>query len=106
MAMPYNGSSWPRPPALCETRHAYGCQPNKGGSTVKQFHVVARTSDLSPGEIMLVEVEGQRILLSNLDGEFYAIGELCTHADGFLSDGEVEGEQVECPRHGSFFNLK
>jgi len=70
------------------------------------FVRVAKTSDLSAGEIMLVEVENERILLSNLDGEFYAIGEVCTHAEGFLSEGYVEDEEVECPLHGAMFNLK
>jgi len=55
---------------------------------------------------MLVTVGDERILLSNLDGDFYAISEVCTHASGPLSQGHVEGIEIECPWHGSHFNLK
>ena len=71
-----------------------------------QFVRVAATSDLSDGEIMLVEVDDERILLSNVEGGIYAIGEVCTHAEGLLSDGYVDGAEVECPLHGSRFNLR
>lgn len=70
------------------------------------FTRVARTSELPEGEITLVEVGDERILLSNVEGEFHAIGEVCTHAEGPLSEGYVAGEEVECPWHGSRFNLR
>ena len=70
------------------------------------FVSVAKTSDLSDGEIMLVEVGDERIALSRIDGSFYAIGEVCSHAEGPLSEGIVDDEEVECPWHGSRFNLK
>ena len=73
---------------------------------MEDFVKVAQTAALAEGEIMLVEVGGERILLSNVDGSFYAIGEVCSHAEGPLSEGSVEGEEVECPWHGSLFNLK
>ena len=70
------------------------------------FVSVAKTSDLSDGEIMLVEVGDERIALSRIDGSFYAIAEVCSHAEGPLSEGVVDDEEVECPWHGSRFNLK
>ena len=73
---------------------------------MEDFVKVGQTSDLSNGEIMLVEVGDERILLSNINGEYYAIDEVCPHAEGPLSEGYVEGEEVECPFHGSMFNLK
>ena len=73
---------------------------------MEDFVKVGQTSDLSNGEIMLVEVGDERILLSNIDGKYYAIDEVCPHAEGPLSEGYVEGEEVECPFHGSMFNLK
>ena len=45
-------------------------------------------------------------MLSNLEGTFHAIGEECTHEGGLLSEGYVEGTEVECPNHGSLFDLK
>ncbi len=71
-----------------------------------EFVSVAKTSDLSDGEIMLVEVGDERIALSRIDGSFYAIAEVCPHAEGPLSEGTVDDEEVECPWHGSRFNLK
>ena len=73
---------------------------------MKEFVKAAKTSDLAEGQIMLVEVGEERVLLSNVGGSYYAIGEVCTHAEGPLSEGSVEGEEVECPWHGSIFNLK
>ena len=51
------------------------------------FVSVAKTSDLSDGEIMLVEVGDERIALSRIGGSFYAMAEVCTHAGGPLSEG-------------------
>ena len=70
------------------------------------FVKVAKTSDLADDDIMLVEVGDERIVLSNIGGSFYAIGDVCTHADGPLSEGDVEGGEVECPWHGSRFDLR
>ena len=70
------------------------------------FVKVATVNDLSEGEMALVLVGEERILLSKVDGEVYAIGEVCTHAEGPLSQGYVYGDEVECPRHGAQYNLK
>lgn len=67
---------------------------------------VATIGDLSPGEAMTVDVGGEEVALFNLDGTYYAIGNVCTHAGGSLSDGELEGEEVECPWHGAHFNVR
>ncbi|MBI2856382.1 MAG: non-heme iron oxygenase ferredoxin subunit [Chloroflexi bacterium] len=69
------------------------------------FVRVASTSDLPPGETILVEVEGEPILLANVGGEFYAVTETCTHAECPLSEGSLEGNVLECPCHGSQFNV-
>lgn len=71
-----------------------------------EFIKVAKVSDLEPGEKMLVEYEDEDVGLFNLEGEFYAISDVCTHDDGPLVEGEVEGEHVICPRHGARFNIK
>ena len=73
---------------------------------MNDFVRVASVSDLTDGEIMMVEVHGDSVLLANLEGKFYAIGEECAHAGGSLSDGYVEEGQVECPIHGALFDLK
>ncbi len=69
------------------------------------FGKVAQVGDLSPGEMIAVEVGGDRILLANVGGNIHAIDDICSHAYATLSDGELEGQEVECPLHGGKFNL-
>ena len=71
-----------------------------------EFVKVASTGELSPGEIKLVEIEDERILLANVEGSYYAVSEVCTHAECPLSEGYLDGEVVECSCHGSQFNVK
>ena len=74
---------------------------------MEDFVRVAATEDLPPGQRLLVEIEGIRIALFNLNGEFYAIEDVCTHDGGPLVEGEIlEGCQVECPRHGARFDIR
>ncbi|MDQ5830035.1 MAG: Rieske 2Fe-2S domain-containing protein, partial [Actinomycetota bacterium] len=49
-----------------------------------EFHKIAKTGDLAPGEVNVYEVEGHRVALCNVDGEFYAIEDVCTHDAGPL----------------------
>jgi nitrite reductase/ring-hydroxylating ferredoxin subunit len=71
-----------------------------------QFIKAANAGELAPGSAKLVEVNGKRIALFNVDGNYYAIDDTCTHRGGPLSEGFVEGEQVTCPWHGGQFNVK
>lgn len=67
---------------------------------------VAKADDLPPGKMICVDVAGQRILVANVDGDFYATDDTCTHEDASLSSGSLRGELVKCPLHGSRFNLR
>jgi 3-phenylpropionate/trans-cinnamate dioxygenase ferredoxin subunit len=72
------------------------------------LHTVARTTDIPEGEARRFEVEGHEIALVNLgEGEFRAVGDICSHAHAHLHEGEVDVdfETIECPRHGSTFDL-
>ena len=69
------------------------------------FVKVALVGDLSAGEMMVVEVEEERILLVNVEGTVYACEDICSHAYASLSEGDLNGEEVECPLHGSAFNV-
>ena len=71
-----------------------------------EFIKVAKTSDLAPGEKMLVEYDDEDVGLFNINGEFYAISDVCTHDDGPLVEGELDGDCIICPRHGARFNVK
>ncbi len=66
-----------------------------------------KVSDLPPGRVRLVMgPDDQRLAVCNVDGEFYAIEAVCTHDGGSLDQGELEGEEIECPRHGARFDVR
>jgi 3-phenylpropionate/trans-cinnamate dioxygenase ferredoxin subunit len=67
---------------------------------------VVAVGDLNPGEHMLVEVEDADIVLINLDGEFYAIEDVCTHDGSEISSGCLIDGSIECPRHGARFDIR
>jgi len=69
------------------------------------FVKVADLGELSPGEMKSVEVGDDQVLLANVGGDIYACDNLCTHAFAPLAEGALDGEQVECPLHGSVFNV-
>ncbi|MCZ2826138.1 MULTISPECIES: bifunctional 3-phenylpropionate/cinnamic acid dioxygenase ferredoxin subunit [unclassified Modestobacter] len=66
---------------------------------------VCPTTALSPGEAIRVEA-AQPIAVFNVDGDFYAIDDTCTHQDASLADGWLDGCAVECPLHASCFDLR
>jgi len=66
---------------------------------------VADASEVSPSKMKKVSVEGEEILLANVGGTCYAIGNKCTHMGGDLSKGTLSGNLVKCPRHGAVFDV-
>ena len=75
-------------------------------ATSTGFVPVARVADVAHGEVRVVEVDGRSIALGRTeDGRFGAIDNVCTHDGGTLGEGELEGDCVECPRHGGGFDI-
>jgi 3-phenylpropionate/trans-cinnamate dioxygenase ferredoxin subunit len=70
------------------------------------FVTVAQTADIPPGEREVFDVEGYYIAVFNVGGTYYAIEDVCTHDDGPLADGELDGYEIECPRHGARFDIR
>lgn len=70
------------------------------------FIEIASTSDLPNGERLFVDVGDTPVVIFNLAGQFYAIGDVCSHDDGPLGDGDIEGYNVVCPRHGAEFDVR
>lgn len=70
---------------------------------------VANVEEIPAGSFQCVRCEGLDIDVFNLDGEFYAIGDVCTHAETSLSEGDfyedIRGWVIECPLHGSQFDV-
>ena len=69
-------------------------------------HRVAKVSEIAPGTTRRVVADSVEILLCNVNGAIYAIEDVCTHDGGPLDQGELEGEQVVCPRHGATFDVR
>ncbi len=71
-----------------------------------EFVKVATVGEIEPGRAKRVEVGEEPIAVFNLDGEYYAIGDTCSHEEASLSEGDIFGDCVECPLHGAEFDLK
>lgn len=66
---------------------------------------VAEQTEFLPGTCRAVDVEGTPVAVFNIDGNYYAIADVCTHEAETLSDGETDGLEIICPRHGARFSL-
>jgi 3-phenylpropionate/trans-cinnamate dioxygenase ferredoxin subunit len=71
-----------------------------------RFIEVARKSQIPEGGVIGVEIEGKSLALVKLEGAVYALVDTCPHDAGPLSDGQIVGEDIECPWHRSCFNVK
>ncbi len=68
---------------------------------------VAAETEIPAGEWKIVWVDDMEVMVINLNGTYYAIEDHCTHDGGVLSDGgEIEGDEIVCPRHGARFCIK
>jgi 3-phenylpropionate/trans-cinnamate dioxygenase ferredoxin subunit len=62
-------------------------------------------ADVAVGGALHVDVDGRPVAVVHSDGEFYALRDVCSHAEVALSEGEIEGQTIECWLHGSRFDL-
>ena len=70
------------------------------------FVKVLQENDLRPNEIKGVQTDGKNVLVTNINGEYFAIGNICMHMGCRLSNGTLSGENIECPCHGSTYSVK
>lgn len=70
-----------------------------------EFVTVATIDEIPPGDRIVVESGRTWVAIFNVDGNFYAIEDRCTHDDGPLAEGQLDGLVIECPRHGACFNI-
>ena len=66
---------------------------------------VANVNEIPVGQFKPVQVQGKNLLVCHTETGFYVIDDTCTHDDGPLADGWLEGNQIECPRHGARFDV-
>jgi 3-phenylpropionate/trans-cinnamate dioxygenase ferredoxin subunit len=70
------------------------------------FVVIGPADEVKNGERQFVEIDELAIVIFNVAGQFYAIADVCSHDDGPLGDGDVDGYEVSCPRHGASFDIR
>jgi len=73
---------------------------------MSEFLQAATKSDLKDGEKMLAEVDERLVILFQVGDDYFCIDDVCTHDGGTLSDGEHEGFEIACPRHGAKFDIR
>ena len=66
---------------------------------------IARLDEVEPGKVKVFNLGQEAIALCNVDGKIYAVKDVCTDDDGPLGEGELNGCQIECPRHGARFDV-
>ena len=67
---------------------------------------VAAVDDVKPGDVIQVEVDDEPVVVANTGSEFLATTDICSHEYVLLHDGWLEGETIECPQHGSKFDMR
>jgi 3-phenylpropionate/trans-cinnamate dioxygenase ferredoxin component len=71
-----------------------------------EFVKVANANEIAPGHSRLVNVRGKEIALFNIEGNIFALENACTHEEGPLAEGDIEGHEVTCPWHGARFDIR
>lgn len=70
------------------------------------FLKIATLDEIPVGERLFLEINNEPIVVLNLGGTLFAVGDVCTHDQGPLGDGEIDGYQIVCPRHGARFDVR
>ena len=70
------------------------------------FVKVGKLDEVPPGTAKVYEVEDRAVAVCNVNGELYAVDDVCTHDEGSLDQGELQGYEIECPRHGAIFDVR
>ncbi len=79
---------------------------DKSHSKDIEYVAVSDVNDLPPGGRLFVEIDDERIVVFNIAGNYFAISDMCSHDNGPLGDGNLEGFEVICPRHGARFDVR
>jgi 3-phenylpropionate/trans-cinnamate dioxygenase ferredoxin component len=75
-------------------------------STTDRYVAVARVGEIGVGSVKVVRIEDQAIAVFHIGADYFAMDDVCTHDGGPLAEGFIEGDQIECPRHGARFCIR
>ena len=68
--------------------------------------MAGKVSEIPPGKMIKISIDGKEIVVSNVDGDFYAVDDSCTHSGASLSEGSLEGCTITCGWHKAEFDCK
>ena len=68
--------------------------------------IAGKVSDIPPGKMIKISVDGKELMIANIDGDFCAMDDTCTHSGASLSEGQLDGSTVTCGWHGAKFDCK
>jgi 3-phenylpropionate/trans-cinnamate dioxygenase ferredoxin subunit len=71
-----------------------------------EYVSIGTVDELGNGERMILEIDRHLIAVFNIAGKYFAIADVCSHDDGPVAEGELDGKQIECPRHGARFDVE
>lgn len=71
-----------------------------------EFVPIGSIDEVKQGERFFVEIDGQPIVILNINEQYYAIADVCSHDDGPVGEGTLEGFEIVCPRHGARFDVR
>jgi 3-phenylpropionate/trans-cinnamate dioxygenase ferredoxin subunit len=70
------------------------------------FIAIAPADELPNGQRLFVDIDEDKLVIFNIAGSYYAIADVCSHDDGPVGDGELNGYEITCPRHGAVFDVR
>lgn len=70
------------------------------------YYPICEKDDLPNGERLWITIGNDPVVIFNINGNYFAIRDVCTHDDGPLGEGDLEDHQVICPRHGARFDVR
>jgi 3-phenylpropionate/trans-cinnamate dioxygenase ferredoxin component len=76
------------------------------GDAEPGYRFALSVGEVAPGRSRRCVIDGQAVLVCNVGGDFYALDDTCTHDRGPLGEGRLRGHHIECPRHGSRFDVR
>lgn len=72
---------------------------------IEYFEIIP-ASELPNGERLFIEIEGRSLVIFNIAGQYFSIADICSHDNGPVGEGDLEGFNVVCPRHGGEFDVR
>jgi 3-phenylpropionate/trans-cinnamate dioxygenase ferredoxin subunit len=71
-----------------------------------EYLTVGSVDELKHGGKLFIEIDGAPIVVVNIDDRYYALADVCSHDDGPVGEGNLEGFEIVCPRHGARFDIR